>query len=86
MRNFSVLYSEKAIEAVSKAIIIDPYIPLLYVRLGGIYKELGLEKEAIENWTKALFLDPTNEELQEELELQELYFHFSIYNSFYLII
>lgn len=54
----------KAIELLSKAISIDPYVPMLYIRLGSIYYELEMGKEAMDNWQKALDLDPANKEIQ----------------------
>jgi len=65
------LYSQKdyfkAIEALQKAIVLDPYMPQLYTRLGSIYFELGMKKEATESWKKAYSLDPENDELKEFL-------------------
>lgn len=54
----------KAIETLQKAIILDPYMPQLYTRLGSIYFELGMKKDAKETWSKAYALDPDNEELK----------------------
>jgi len=54
----------KAIELLSKAISLDSYVPMLYIRLGSIYYELEMGKEALDNWQKALDLDPANKEIQ----------------------
>jgi hypothetical protein len=65
-QSFTQYYNKqysKAIETLSKAIMIDPYIPMLHVRLGTIYYTLGLRTEAVKSWQKALDLDPYNEEV-----------------------
>jgi tetratricopeptide (TPR) repeat protein len=54
----------KSIEVLQQAIILDPYMPQLYSRLGSIYFELDLPKEALEAWNHALKLDPNNQELR----------------------
>ena len=64
--SFDLYYKKdyyKAIETLQKALILDPYMPQLYSRLGSIYYELGLPKEALESWTRALQLDPNNKDL-----------------------
>ena len=58
----------KAIESLQKAIVIDPYMPQLYVRLGSIYYELKMHKEALEMWEQAYALDPDNPELRPLLQ------------------
>lgn len=58
----------KAIESLQKAIVIDPYMPQLYVRLGSIYYELKMHKEALEMWEHAYRLDPDNPELRPLLQ------------------
>jgi len=65
--SFEHYYNEdyyKAIEVLQQAILLDPYMPQLYSRLGSIYFELDLHKEALEVWNKALTLDPNNQELR----------------------
>ena len=54
----------KAIESLQKAMVIDPYLPQLYVRLGSIYYELKMHSEALRMWEKGYELDPHNSELQ----------------------
>lgn len=54
----------KAIELLQKAIVLDPYMPQLYTRLGSVYYELGMKKEAKDAWNKAYSIDPQNEELK----------------------
>jgi hypothetical protein len=54
----------KSIEVLQQAIILDPYMPQLYSRLGSIYFELDLPNEALEAWNHALKLDPNNKELR----------------------
>ena len=64
--SFDLYYKKdyyKAIETLQKALILDPYMPQLYSRLGSIYYELGLPKEALESWARALQLDPNNKDL-----------------------
>ena len=64
--SFELYYKKeyfKAIEVLQKATVLDPYMPQLYTRLGSIYFELGMKKEATEAWQKAYSLDPDNEEL-----------------------
>ena len=58
----------KAIDSLQKAIVIDPYMPQLYVRLGSIYYELKMHKEALEMWEQAYMLDPDNPELRPLLQ------------------
>ena len=71
---FEAYYQKKfpeAIESLNKAIVLDPYFPALYIRLGSIFYELGMNQEALENWNKAIELDPFNTELlqlKEEVE------------------
>jgi hypothetical protein len=58
----------KAIESLQKALVIDPYLPQLYVRLGSIYYELKLHTEALSMWERAYELDPHSPDLQELME------------------
>lgn len=53
-----------SIELLQKAIVIDPYLLQLYVRLGSIYYELKMQSEALSMWEKAYELDPYNSDLQ----------------------
>ena len=53
----------QAIELLQKAIVLDPYMPQLYIRMGSIYYELDMPKEAYDSYMKAFDLDPHNEEL-----------------------
>lgn len=57
----------KAIELLQKALVLDPYMPQLYMRMGSIYYELDMTKEAYESYMRAYELDPHNEELQQLL-------------------
>ena len=62
---FSVKEYYKAIELLEKAILLNPYLPQLYVRLGSIYYELELVDMAIKKWEKVLELDPDNVKLKQ---------------------
>lgn len=65
--SFDLYYKKeyyKAIETLQKALILDPYMPQLYMRLGSIYYELGLPREALDAWNRALQLDPNNDDLK----------------------
>ena len=55
----------KSVEVLTKAIHLDPYVPILYIRLGSVYYKMGLKKDAMDNWQKALELDPYNEQLKD---------------------
>ena len=73
--SFELFYKKdffKAIDVLQQAIILDPYMPQLYVRMGSIYYELGMKKEAKDSWKKAYALDPENEELTRLLNPSEL--------------
>lgn len=59
----------KAIELLQKAIILNPYLPQLYVRLGSVYFDLDLVDMAIIQWEKALECDPTNIKLKQFVEV-----------------
>ena len=63
-----------AIEALTKAIQLQPQLPLLYLRMGSIYWKLDLKDIALYNWQKVYDLNPENEELlsfiRENDELQ----------------
>ena len=58
----------KAIQALQKAMVLNPYLPHLYIRLGSIYYDLNLKEMAILQWEKALELDSGNLKLQKFLE------------------
>ena len=58
----------KAIQVLQKAMVLNPYLPHLYIRLGSIYYDLNLKEMAIIQWEKALELDPGNLKLQKFLE------------------
>ena len=65
-RALQLYYDEKyfdAIEELTKAKMINPNIPEIYVRLGSVYWTLGLKDEAKENWQKAYDLDKNNDTL-----------------------
>ena len=57
-----------AIDALTRAIQLNPELPAPYLRLGSIFWELNLKTQAIETWKKAYALDPYNEELQTLLK------------------
>jgi len=58
----------QAISTLQKAIILNPYLPELYIRLGSIYFDLNLNDMALLQWEKALELDPKNIRLQKFIE------------------
>ncbi len=66
------LYAKKdflgSVEKLHAALILDPNMPQLYVRLGSVYYEMGLKSEAVLEWEKALKLDPKNETLKRLLQ------------------
>ena len=69
-QSFEAYYQKeyfRAIELLQKAIILDPYMPQLFIRLGSIYYELDMPNDAIQNWEKALMLDPHNQSLKDLL-------------------
>jgi tetratricopeptide (TPR) repeat protein len=57
----------KAIEELTKAIIINDNIPELHIRLGSIYWSLELKSEALESWQRAYAIDKQNSEFNEFL-------------------
>ncbi len=58
---------DSAITAISDAIEVNPYSPQAYEMLGSIYYRLGWNGMALENWQRALKLDPANELLKKYL-------------------
>ena len=63
----------KAIAVLQKAIILNPYLPQLYTRLGSIYYDLDLRSMAVMQWEKALELEPDNLQLQRFVEKNATY-------------
>lgn len=59
----------KAIALLQKAIILNPYLPQLYVRLGSIYFDLDLIDMAIVQWEKAIECDPSNIKLRQFVDV-----------------
>ncbi len=66
---FSNKQHYKAIALLQKAIMLNPYLPQLYVRLGSIYFDLDLIDMAIIQWEKAIECDPTNIKLKQFVEI-----------------
>ena len=59
----------KAIALLQKAIMLNPYLPQLYVRLGSVYFDLDLIDMAVIQWEKAIECDPTNIKLKQFIEV-----------------
>lgn len=57
----------KAKEALSKAVSIDSLNSTYWINLGNCYYELGIKKDALSSWKKALSLDPKNEILLKNI-------------------
>lgn len=51
-----------------KAIELEPEIPISHSKLGSVFHKLGNRKKAIQEWEKALKLDPLNKELEKFLK------------------
>lgn len=58
----------QALNEVIEAINVNPYSSKSYEMLGSIYYRLKWNKLALNNWTKALALDPTNQKLTRYIE------------------
>ena len=49
---------ERNIESIKKALLVNPHDPLLYIKLGTLYRTRGEYKMAVEEYGQALSLDP----------------------------
>ena len=58
---------DSAIDSIRKALEINPYSSQGYEMLGSIYYRLNWTSMAVENWQRALELDPENENLRKYL-------------------
>ena len=56
---------DSAITAISEAIDVNPFSPQAYEMLGSIYYRLGWNGMALENWQRALRLEPDNDMLRK---------------------
>ncbi|MEC7213948.1 MAG: tetratricopeptide repeat protein, partial [SAR324 cluster bacterium] len=56
---------DSAITAIRDAIEVNPFSSQAFEMLGSIYYRLGWNGMAVENWQRALELDPTNETLKK---------------------
>lgn len=54
---------QTAVSNLTKAILIEPNVADLYIKLGTIYYEMGLEDLAMQTWQEALRLEPDNPDL-----------------------
>ena len=60
-----------AINAISEAIDVNPFSPQAFEMLGSIYYRLGWNNMALENWQRALKLEPSNELLRKYISRVE---------------
>ena len=58
---------DSAITAIRDAIEVNPFSSQAFEMLGSIYYRLGWNGMAVENWQRALELDPENENLRKYL-------------------
>ena len=56
---------DSAITSISEAIDVNPFSPQAYEMLGSIYYRLGWNGMALENWQRALRLEPDNDMLRK---------------------
>jgi tetratricopeptide (TPR) repeat protein len=64
-------YPQKAVKNLEVLEVFDPSNPLIFERMGSAYYSMGEPKKAVQAWNRAVYLNPSNEDLKTFIQNAE---------------